>query len=368
MERPLFKPVGTPVEELDTPALVVDIDRMSANIETVHGFFRGREAKVRPFFGSHLSTAVARRQMAVEGHAGGLAMSTVGQAEVVAADGFTDIFVTNQIVTPAKIGRLCTLARQTSVSVAIDNPRNVEDLSVAATRAGVSIRAVVDVDTGLNRCGVEPGLAAVELATAVVQADGLEFGGIATYEGSNLSDDPSVVEVKTKKALQRLLDTRQSIEAEGIDVPMVCAGSTHNYDVAGTMAGVTDVVAGSYAIMDAKYREQRPELSCAAKVVSTVTSVPEPGLVVLDAGNKATGSDAGLPIADELDGELYSLSAEHGRISMNAGALSAPDLGDKVWLTPFSIGDTANVYDFLHVARDGALEAIWPVNARGLYR
>ena len=368
MERPIFKPVGTPSAELDTPALVVDIDRMSANIEAVHGFFRSREAKVRPFVGSHLSTAVARRQLAVEGHAGGLTVSTLGQAEVFVADGFTDIFVANQIVAPAKIARLCALAHQADICVAVDNHKNVESLSEAATSAGVTIRVVVDVDTGLNRCGVEPGDTAVKLSATVARAGGLEFGGISTYEGAIVSDDPSVVEAETKKALQRLLDTRQSIEAEGLDVPMVCAGGTHNYDVAGAMAGVTDVAAGSYALMDARYREQRPELTCAAKIVSTVTSVPEPGLIVLDAGNKATGADAGLPIADDLDGEVFSLSAEHGRINMNAGALSAPDLGDKVWLTPFSIGDTANVYDFLHIERGGVLVAIWPVNARGLYR
>ncbi len=367
MERPILKPVGTPAAELDTPALVVDIDRLNANIETVHGFFKSREAKVRPFVGSHLSTAVARRQFGVEGHAGGLTVSTVAQAEVFVAEGFTDVFVANQIVSPGKIARLCALARQATIYVAVDNPGNVDALSEAAASAGVSLRAVVDVDTGLHRCGVEPGRAAVELAAAAARSDGLEFGGIATYEGAILSDDPTVVEGETKKALQRLLDTRQAIEAAGMDVPMVCAGGTHNYTVAGSMGGVTDVAAGSYALMDAKYKDQRPELKCAAKIVSTVTSVPEPGLIVLDAGNKATGADAGLPIADDVDGEVFSLSAEHGRITMNAGAASSPDLGDKVWLTPYSIGDTANVYDIMHVVRDGVLEAVWPVNARGLY-
>ncbi len=367
MERPILKPVGTPVEELDTPALVVDIDRLSANIEVVHGFFKERPAKVRPFVGSHLSTSVARRQFGVEGHAGGLTVSTVAQAEVFVSEGFTDIFVASQIVSRGKIARLCALARQASISVAVDNPRNVEALSEAAASAGVTIRAVVDVNTGLHRCGVEPGKGAVELSTAVAKSNGLAFGGIATYEGSILSDDLSVVEAETKNALQKLLDSRQAIEAAGIEVPMVCAGGTHNYDVAGAMEGITDVAAGSYALMDAKYQEQRPELSCAASILATVTSVPEPNLVVLDAGNKATGADAGLPVAIDVDGDLFSLSAEHGRITMNAGASSVPELGDKVQLTPYSIGDTANVYDFMHVVRDGALEAVWPVNARGLY-
>ena len=367
MERPIFKPVGTPVAELDTPALVVDIDRLSANIKAVHGFFKKRQAKVRPFVGSHLSTAVARRQLGVEGHAGGLTASTVAQAEVFVTEGFTDIFIANPIVSPGKIARLCALARQAAICVAVDNPRNVEALSEAATSAGVTIRAAMDVDTGLHRCGVEPGRGAVELAAAVARANGLEFGGIATYEGAILSDEPTVVEAESKKMLQRLLDTRQAIEAAGLEVPMVCAGGTHNYDIAGTMDGITDVAAGSYALMDAKYKDQRPELTSAAKIVSTVTSVPEPGLVVLDAGNKATGADAGLPVPDDLDGDLFSLSAEHGRITMNAGASSAPDLGDRVSLTPYSIGDTANVYDFMHVVRDGRLEAVWPVNARGLY-
>ena len=368
MERPIFKPIGTPVEELDTPALVVDIAQMLNNIATVHGFFEKSETKIRPHVEAHLSTAIAHRQLAVEGTVGGVSVSTVGQAEVFAADGFADIFVANEVVTKAKILRLCAVAHQATVGVAVDNPRNVIDLSEAAGRAGVTLRAVVDVNTRLDRCGVAPGEPAVDLARAISGAGNLDFGGIMTYEGAILSDDPTVVDHESREAIQKLLDTREALEAAGMEVPVVSAGGTHNYDIAGSMSGVTEVPAGSYALLDSRYQDQRPELRCAAKVIATVTSVPEPGVIVLDAGNKATGSDFGLPVADDVDGDLFSLSAEHGRIQMSEGAESSPDLGDKIWLTPVSIGDTANVYDYMQAARNGMLEAVWPVNARGRYR
>ena len=124
MERPVFKPMGTPVEELDTPVLVVDVDVLDRNIETLHSFFRQRDAKVRPHVESHRCPAIAHRQLAAGGTANGISVTTVGEAEVFAQQGFSDIFVANEVVTPQKIGRLCSLARQASITVAANiNPR-----------------------------------------------------------------------------------------------------------------------------------------------------------------------------------------------------------------------------------------------------
>ena len=368
MERPIFKPAGTPVEELDTPALVVDVALLQRNIETVHSFFTGREVKVRPHIEAHLCPAIAHRQLAVEGTTGGVSVSTAGQAEVFAAEGIRDLFVANEVVTGQKMTRLCAVAHQAKVTVAVDNPRNVTDWSEAAQESGVTINAVVDVDTRLGRCGVQPGRPAVDLAVAVAQAPGLEFAGLMTYEGAIIADDPAEVERESRAAIQQLLDTREAVEAAGLPVSVVSAGGTHNYDIAGSMSGVTEVPAGSYALMDARYIGQREELSVAAKIISTVTSLPEPDMMVLDAGHKANGSDLGLPLADNLPGEVFSLSAEHGRIKLAEPSTPEFDLGDKVWLVPLSAGDCSNVYDYMQVVRDGKLEAVWPVSARGRYR
>ena len=220
MERPIFKPIGTPTEELDTPALVVDLAVLDRNIDRVHSFFRQSDAKVRPHVSSHWCPAIAHKQMAAGGTAGGISVTTVGVAEVFAANGFDDIFVANEVVTPQKIKRLCALARRVTILVAVDNPRNVVDLSEAAQAANVRLKVVVDINTGLDRCGVEPGQPAVDLAQAVSRVANLEFAGLMTYEGSIAAETTDELADASRRAIQPLLDTKEMVENAGILVSL----------------------------------------------------------------------------------------------------------------------------------------------------
>lgn len=366
MQRPIFKPVGTPVEELDTPCLVVDLGLLERNIETVHGFFAGREARLRPHVEAHRCPAIAHKQLDAGGTVGGVSVSTVGEAGVFAQSGFHDILVANEVVTPSKIASLCALARGSSITVAVDNPSNVDDLSEGAIAWGVRLKVLVDVDSRLGRCGVQPGRPALALAKAVARSRGLEFQGLMSYEGAIVTDDPEALAAESRRAIQRVLDTRELVERSGLPVNVVSVGGTHNYDVAASMPGVTEVPAGSYALMDARYRGQRPELAWAARVLATVTSGPEPGLAIVDAGQKAIGADLSNPVVEGVAGaKVLSLSAEHGRIELTDGQIG---LGDRVWLVPWEIGGCANLYDYIHVARDGRLVGVWDVAARGRYR
>ena len=369
MERPVAKPIGTPVEELDTPALVVDLDVLERNIETVHSFFRQRDSKVRPHVESHRCPAVAHKQLAADGTVGGICVTTVGQAEIFAQRGFADISVANEIVTPQKIVRLCALTRSGRITVAVDNPQNVQDLSEAAETNGVTLNVVVDIHTRLNGSGVEPGGAAVDLARAVRDARNLSFAGLTSYEGVILAHDNEELERESRKWIQTVLDTREMIEREGIPVGAVSAGGTHNYEIAGAMSGVTEVPAGSYALMDYRYSQHRPGLRPAAKVLTAIISHPEPGRALVDCGQKAMGPDTGLPVIEDIPGaSLARMSAEHGWLDLEADAQNAVDLGTRLWLTPWEIGNCVNVYDLMNAARKGKLEAVWEVAARGRYR
>jgi D-serine deaminase-like pyridoxal phosphate-dependent protein len=369
MERPIFKPVGTPAEELDTPALVVDLDALAQNIETVHAFFRGHDARLRPHVEAHRCPAIAHMQLDAGGTVGGISCTTVGEAEAFAQSDFSDIFIANEIVSPPKIARLCALARRVKVTVAADNPQNVKDLSEAAQQSGVTLNVAVDIHTRLERCGVEPGKPAVDLARAIRRAKGLHFAGLMTYEGAILSEDPKELEAESRKWIQRVLDTRQMVEKAGIEVEIVSVGGTHNYEIAGAMAGVTEVPAGSYALMDYRYRKSRPQLTPAARVLATVTSRPEPGTAITDTGMKAIGNDTGLPAAEDTPGAtVATLSAEHGRLTLEGDADKSLKPGDKVWLTPWDIGACVNLYDYVQAVRDGKLEAVWDITARGRYR
>lgn len=368
MERPIFKPIGTPEEALDTPSLVVELGGLNQNIETMHSFFRGRPTGLRPHVSGHGSPAIAHMQIAAGGTVGGIMTATLGQAEVFAANGIEDIFLANLVTAPSKIARLCSLARRVNMTVAADNAANVSDLGEAAVESGAILNVVVDINTRLEGTGVPPGRPAVELAQAIASEEGLQFAGLMTYEGPILADGEEL-ESESKKWIQQVLDTRERVEKAGLDVEIVSVGGTHNYEIAGEMDGVTEVPAGSYALMDEAYRPYRPQFVNAARIMSCVTSLPEAGNVITDAGRKAIGGDAGNPgVPTVPGGEVRGLSAEHGGIDLDPAIDHGLSLGDRVWFVPRSIAGCVNLHDYMHVIRNGKLDAVWELPARGRFR
>ncbi len=369
MERPIFKAPGAPVEELDTPALVIDLDALDHNIETVHSFFREQDAGLRPHVEAHRCPAIASLQMESEGTVGGISVNTVGLAEHFANAGATDIFVANPIVTNLKIERLCRLARRASITVYVDNIRNAEAISDVASSLGATPRAVVGVDTGLGVCGVEPGRAAVDLARAVDRLEALEFFGFATYEGRISSEGPGQLADKSQDVARMLVETGKMAGDAGLNVQVLSAGGTHNYEIMGAVPGITEVCAGAYALLDSRYAPLRPKLRPAARILATVTSRPEPGLAITDTGQKAAGADTGLAALDVgFNATLKSLSAEHGSLALLDDEAEKLRVGDHVWLIPSDIGTCANLFDYMHAVRDGRLETVWQITGRGLYR
>ncbi|MDP6550074.1 MAG: alanine racemase [Dehalococcoidia bacterium] len=378
MERPIFQPVGTPMEELDTPALVVDLEVMERNIETLHSYFRQADAKVRPHVASHQCPQIAHRQLAAGGTVEGIAVTTAGEAEVFSNAGFTDILVANQIVTRPKIRRLCALAGLNRVTVAVDNPRNVDALSAGAMAAGVTLNVLVEVEAGLGRCGVLPGTAVLDLARAVDRSPGLAFAGLMAIppaplppQGENgefTPPDRATLEAETRNRLQPVLDTRSLIEANGLPVRVVSVGGTHNYDIAGGMSGVTEVQAGSYPLMDFSYCRVRTEFTPAARVLAQVISHPVGHLAVVDAGHKATGPDHGMAVLDgEPGASAVRFSAEHGILDLKGLAIHRFQPGATVWLVPQDLRLCLNQYDYIRAVRGGKLEGFWPMSSRGRF-
>lgn len=355
MERPIFKPLGTPVKDLDTPALVVDSDLLDQNLSTVHTFFQQSDVKLRPLVSVHCCPALAHKQLAAGGTVGGIAVTTLGQAEVFVTHGFRDVLIANVLITPAKLRRLCALARQATLTVAIDHPSHISWLAEAAASQQAPLQVVIDVDTGANRCGIAPGTSAVKLAQAVDQAPPLKLMGLMT--------------TATSAALQPLLETRSELERAGLPVHTVSVvGSATYADLAG-LDGVTEVCTGTYALMDARHHQVLPDLHSAARVLTTVTSRPQPDTAITDSGQKAVGIDLSLPTLDDFpQAEVVGLSAEHCRLRLDEQTASALNPGDKIWLTPWDMGTCVNLYDNLYVARQGKLDFVWPVAARGRYR
>lgn len=355
--------IGQPVAFVDTPALLVDFDALKANIDLMASFFADKPCKLRPHFKSHKCTRIA--QMQIEAGAVGITCAKLGEAEVLADAGITDILIANQIVGDRKIERLVSLARRANPMVAVDNADNVGDLSRAASDAGVSIRVLVEVDIGMNRCGVAPGPAAIGLAWLVSSSPGLKFEGLQGYEGHlvMLPDETERAE-KTREAISTLIDTRRLIEDSGLPVHIVSGGGTGTYSITGEMAGMDEIQAGSYALMDWYYGEIRPEFKQAMSILTTICSRPRPGVAIVDVGVKGVGAEFGPPKLKNV--AMYELgrfaSEEHTSWLIPDADAS---LGDKIEMIPSHGCTTANLYREMVVHRDGIVIDVWPIEGAG---
>jgi 3-hydroxy-D-aspartate aldolase len=361
MERPVFKPVGTPVEELDTAALVVDIESVKHNIAVVHGAFDSGPSLIRPDVHAHLCPAIAAMQLDSPGTVGGVAATTVGEAEIFAENGVSDILIRSLLVTKQKITRACGMAARCSIKVVVESEANAKMLSQAASDAGVELGVLVQVRSVGGHIGAASTDDALALTRAIITLPGLEFKGLYA-EGHSEDQSPD------SKTIQTLLETRDVLSGAGIEVSIVSVSADDRLIDAGGADGITEVIAGAYALMDNRHTAYHSNLRHAAKILTTVITRPEPDVAWLDTGQKAASIDTGLPQVDGTSGvSLTRMSAEHGGLVVDADAQDSFNIGDKVWLIPSDIGNCANVYDFIHAADNGKLEAVWDVSARGQY-
>ncbi len=360
--------IGQSKWELDTPALLIDLPAMERNIARMAAFFADKKAKLRPHSKTHKCPTISHKQLAA-GNAVGVTCAKLGEAETLAAAGIRDILIANQIVGPQKIARLVGLAHHADVMVAVDDPVNVEQLSAAAVDAGVRLRVLVEVNIGMNRCGVEPGEPALELARKVAESKGLRFMGLQGYEG-HLVMHPNLEErrQRTLAAMKSLVDTRRFIEGSGLEVAVVSGGGTGTHDITGTVDGVDEIQAGSYIFNDVRYRSVGARFDCALTVLATVISRPNPTLAITDAGHKVLTSEFGLPELVGIDGaSLIGLSEEHGKVGFKTPNRELRP-GDRVEFIPSHGCTTINLFDHYHAIRDDRLEAVWEIAGRGKSR
>jgi D-serine deaminase-like pyridoxal phosphate-dependent protein len=337
---------------------------MEDNLARMAHFFEGQPAALRPHFKTHKCPVIAQKQ--IRAGARGVTCAKLGEAEVLVEAGLQDILIANQIVDPVKITRLAELARQSRLTVAVDQADNLRQISAAAVEAGSQVRVVIEVDVGLHRCGVLPGRAALALAQLAIQLPGLHFSGVLGYEGQAVF----VVEAEqrarqAREAMQSLVDTAELIRQAGLPVEIVSAGGTGTYDITGAFPGVTEVEAGSYLFMDTKYRRVGLPFQCALSLLATVISIPTPDRAIIDAGLKVLTTENGLPEVLGLPGvKLAALNEEHGRLEVDP-ALATLHVGDRVELLPSHVCTTVNLHDAYYVLQDNRLAEIWPIAGRG---
>lgn len=361
MDRTL---IGRPVSELDTPALLIDLDAFERNIATMAADIAARGASWRPHSKANKCPAIAHMEIAAG--AIGITCAKVSEAEVFGAAGIKDILIANQVVGPIKTRRFAALARHTDVMCAVDCAENIAELNEAALAAGSRPRIVIEVNVGMERCGVAPGEATLELAKKIVAAPGLRFGGLMAWEGHAMAmplDDARHTEILA--ACKRLTDTADLIRAAGIPVDVVSAGGTGTYLTTAGVEGITEVEAGGGIWGDTLYRKLGANVEPALSLMFQVTSRPTPTRVIIDAGRKSIDPTTAMPTVREFaTTDKHSFSAEHGTLTLLEPS-DSPKIGERFH---FNIGysDQCNhLHENFYGIRNGVVEAVWPIAARG---
>jgi len=359
---------GMRLEEVDTPALIVDLDAFEANLRRLADAVHGR-VRVRPHAKMHKCAEIAKRQIALG--AVGVCCQKVSEAEALVEGGVADVLVTNEIVGPRKLERLAALARRATIGVCVDDAGNVRDLQAAAARAGATLATYVEIDVGMGRCGVPPGEPAVALARLIAASPNLRFAGLQAYHGRaqhmrTMEERQSVI----FKASEMVLQTKKLLKAAGLECPTVTGAGSGTFMFEVEMGAWDEIQPGSYAFMDADYARNEwaaplPRFAHAFFVLTTVMSRPAAALAIVDAGLKASSVDSGLPEVWERRGLTYvRASDEHGWVEVAPGT-SAPALGEKLLLVPGHCDPTVNLYDWYVCVRKGVVESLWPISARG---
>ncbi len=352
--------IGRDRHDVVTPALLLDLPAARRNITKMADRLKTMPGKLRPHIKVHKSPELARLQ--VEAGAIGLSTATVWEAVVLVRSGLDGIFVVNTIAGREKLAALADIARDAQVMVAIDDAKNAGDIATAARAAKSQIGVLIEVDTGMDRAGVDSPEQAVELARKVAGLKGIKLLGVTGYEGHcSLTPEPELRSTRQKAAMSTLVQAATQIEAAGIPMPIVSAGGTATWDWTASTPGVTEIQAGSYAVMDNFHGAMVGDFEKAVFVLSTVISRP-PDRVIFDAGNKSLGAPMLTTIrGHDLKG--FRFDEEHGLFE------ARPDqplhVGDVCELVPGYAPSTVNWYDCYHVVEDDRVVDIWPVIPRG---
>ena len=355
------------VAEIDTPALVVDLERMERNIAAMSRFFADKRARLRPHWKTPKCVEVAERQLAAG--AIGVTCAKLGEAEALAAGGVrASVLIANQLVGAAKLARLVELARVLpELIVAVDSTEQIDALDAALAGAGAAaprLGALVEVDTGMHRCGTSAPEETAALARRL-RAGRVAYRGVMGYEGhAVLVPDAAKRKELAEAAAGALVAHVEALRAAGLAPEIVYSGGTGTYDLTGTVPGITEIQAGSYVFMDGRYRDVRSDFEPALTLHTTV--IHRRGrLVVTDAGVKSLSSDFGLPTGFDLGARVVGLSEEHGHVLLDEGVDVAP--GERIRILPSHGDTTINLHDRYYAARGDRVEAVWAIVGRGRF-
>ncbi|HSY81428.1 MAG TPA: DSD1 family PLP-dependent enzyme [Gemmatimonadaceae bacterium] len=353
--------VGDTLADVDTPALIVDLDALEHNMREMAGYAARAGVALRPHAKAHKCAEISLRQMALG--AVGVCSQKVSEAEALVDAGVSNVLISNEIIAPPKIERMAALAQRATIMTCVDDASIVPLLDAAAARAGVTLGVLVEVDVGGARCGQLPGTPAAQLARRVAASSHLRFAGLQGYQGRA---QHIRAEADRKRAVEAsvaaLGETIDALRRDGLACDLVTGGGTGTYLFDSASRAYNEIQPGSYVLMDADYGRNapRPEFRNSLFVYTQVMSATGRGHSVVDAGLKAMSFDEGMPLVADYPGVSYvRVSDEHGNLDADM------PLGTKLRLIPGHCDPTVNLYDWCVAVRGERVEGLWPIVARG---
>jgi 3-hydroxy-D-aspartate aldolase len=362
--------IGMDLADVATPSLIIELDAFERNVATLRDRLADAGVRLRAHSKTHKSVDIARYQIE-HGGACGICCQKVAEAEVMVAGGVDDVMLSNQVVDRNKIDRLARLAGRARILVCVDDPGNVDDLSAAALRHHGMLECLVEIDVGAGRCGVQPGPEALAIAKKIDSSEGLKFVGIQAYQGSaqhirSYAERRSAIESATSMTSATLIQ----LSRNGLECAIVAGAGTGSYYFEAASRIYNEMQCGSYIFMDADYKRVLDEQDRSISefenslfIWTSIMSKTRTDKAVCDAGLKVMSLDSGLPVVfgrDDL--EYIECSDEHGVIADPHNSLR---LNDRLKLVPGHCDPTCNLHDWYVGIRDGKVECLWPVSARG---
>ncbi len=357
---------GTPIADLETPALLIDLDALEHNYGHIASLYSDTVCKMREHAKNVKTPAVLRKQIEAGGTMGGVCAAKVSEAEVMVEGGITDILITSQAVTEDKIARICSMARSADVKVAVEDSRNVELISDISQGAGTEVGLVIEVNTSMNRAGIRGPDEGIALARMANDLPGVTFRGVMSHQSITGDPDRETRFEEGRRWMQQCIDAKRAIEDAGYPVEIVSTGETFTIDVAPEMPEVTEVQGGTYALMNtgSTYME---DFQFAGKILSTVVSCPDSNTAIGDVGYRALAAPGGvLPSVEGIpDVTVDSLEPDH--IVLKSSGPMPLDVGDQFLLLSAQQDIMVNRWDQFIGIRNGVVEDVWPILARGCH-
>lgn len=350
-------------DKISTPALIIDYDNMKRNIETMAKFAKDNNVNLRPHVKTHKCPIIGKMQL--EAGARGICVARVGEAEVFAKNGFNDILIANEVVELSQIERLIALNKDLLVRVCVDSQKNILELNHAASKKNVILEVLLEIDIGLGRNGVKPGIEALRLANKINRQSNLKLVGLQGYEGHLVSmKDKDLMKKQTEECMKLLIDTRDLLNQNGHNITYLTVGNTVTYKYSGKVEGITELQPGTYIFNDWHYYQTSSEFKIGATVLGTINNNPGKRIYTTDVGLKAISSDSGYAVLKKYPKTKMKVMTEEHSI-IRAGPNDHFEIGQKVEFFPTHICTTVNLYDFFTVIKEEEIIGKWDILARG---